>query len=73
MTKTMRCKGFTITRRANGTFKVKYVDCNNRTWECECKNFREAGDYVWNIADNHDIGSEVNHKMCERFDARFFS
>lgn len=62
--KQMRCKGYTITERKDGAFKIKYVSTLG-TYETVCKNFFDAAEWVWNMADNHDIGNHVNHKMCD--------
>ena len=70
-TNTMKFKGFTIARRANGIFNISYKSSDGKIYEGECKNFNEAGEWVWNMADNHNIGREVNHRMCERFEANF--
>lgn len=72
--KRMQCKGFIIAERANGAFFVKYTSRGlGKTWSATVPDFNAAGDWVWNMADNHDIGREVNHKMCAKWGRSFFS
>lgn len=73
MAKRMVCKGFTISERVNGSFHVKYTSKGfGKTWSADVPDFCTAGEWVWNMADNHDIGREVNHKMCEKWGRSFF-
>ncbi len=69
--KTLRGKGFRITEKANGKFKVCLVEKNGKTYEKDNLSFREAGAWVYEMADNNDIGAHVNHKMCEKFNGDF--
>lgn len=64
--KTMRAKGFTIKQKGENLFEVKY-----EKWTFS-GDFKSAGLWVWNMADNHDIGREVNHRMCEVYNRVFF-
>ena len=64
--KRMGCKGFEISERNDGTYKVIYESCFGH-YEDVCRDFCEAGEWVWNMADNHDIGRYVNHRMCDVF------
>ena len=64
--KRMACKGFKISERKDGTYRVVYDSFFGR-YEAVCKDFCDAGEWVWNMADNHDIGNEVNHRMCDVF------
>lgn len=71
--KVMRCKGFTIKEMADGTFRCEYKSKGlGKTYSATLPDFCAAGEWVWNIADNHDIGREVNHKMCARWGRSFF-
>ena len=36
-----------------------------------CKDFCEAGEFVWNFASNHDISHVVCEKMCDVFGKTF--
>lgn len=57
MAKRMVCKGFTISERVNGSFHVKYTSKGfGKTWSADVPDFAAAGEWVWNMADNHDIG-----------------
>lgn len=69
--KKMRCKGFTISERKDGSYKIVYDSFFGR-YEGECPYFCEAGQWVFEMADNHDIGREVNHRMCDVFGKVFF-
>lgn len=70
--KVLKCKGFTIKEMADGSFKCEYKSKGfNTTWTTTAPDFDSAGEWVWNIADNHDIGREVNHKMCEKWGRSF--
>ncbi len=70
--KRMKCKGFTIAERADGSFSVKYESKGfGETWSAVVPDFNAAGEWVWNMADNHDIGREVNHRMCARWQRSF--
>lgn len=73
MKKRMQCKGFKISERNDGTFKIEYVDSYGFVWNGVCKNFFEAGQWVWNMADNHDVARIVNRKMCDAWGKTFFS
>ena len=71
--KKMTCKGFEIKEMADGTYK-----CSVRHWYDKaqkytevCKDFYEAGEFVWNFADNHDISHIVCERMCDVFGKTF--
>lgn len=68
--KKMTCKGFEITERKDGTFRIVYHSYFGR-YEGICPDFYEAGEWVFEMADNHDIGRAVNHKMCDVFGRTF--
>lgn len=68
--KTMTCKGFQITERNDGTFRIVYNSYFGK-YIGVCPNFNEAGEWVFEMADNHDIGRAVNHKMCDVFGRTF--
>ena len=68
--KRMSCKGFKISERNDGSYKIVYDSCFGRH-EGVCPDFSEAGQWVFEMADNHDIGREVNHRMCDVFGKTF--
>ena len=68
--KRMQCKGFKISERKDGKFKVSY-DSFFGHYEQICDDFCDAGSWVYEMADNHDIGREVNHRMCDVFGKTF--
>lgn len=70
---TMTCKGFKITEKANGLFDVRLTEKNGAVYEAKGLSFKKAGSWVFNMADNHDIGAYVNHRMCKKFHSSFFS
>lgn len=70
---TMTCKGFKITEKSNGRFNVRLTEKDGRVYEEKNLTFKHAGEWVYDMAPNNDIGREVNHKMCDRFQRSFFS
>jgi len=68
--KRMQCKGFKVSERKDGSYKVSY-DSFFGHYEAVCKSFADAGEWVFGMADNHDIGSFVNHRMCDVFGKSF--
>ena len=62
----MKCKGFEIREMRNGAYEIK-VDGYTQI----CKSFNEAGEFVWNMADNHEISHAVCTKMCKVFGKKF--
>ena len=69
----IKCKGFTVTENKDGSFRVRYTDkFRNKRYQADKLSFCEAGEWVWNMANNHDIGREVNHKMCAKWQRSFF-
>lgn len=71
--KKMSCKGFTIVEQKDGTYKCSVVHWYDKTKKYTeiCKDFCEAGEFVWNFASNHDISHIVCEKMCSVFGKRF--
>lgn len=68
--KRMQFKGFKISERKDGSYKVSY-DSFFGHYERVYKDFCDAGEWVYGMADNHDIGCAVNHRMCEVFGKTF--
>ncbi len=66
--KQMKFKGFLITQKNDGSFKVVY-DCkaDKKIYGVDCKTFRDATDAAYNLADNHELGHEVTKRMCKRW------
>lgn len=61
---TMSCKGFRITRKIkDGSYTVEF-NLNGSRRKQVFPNFQQAAMFVWEMADNHEIGHEVNGKMC---------
>ncbi len=63
MTK-LQYHGLTFAKMERGGYNVsadhgKYTD--------HCKTFAEATSWVWNMAPNHDIGTEFCHRICNKF------
>lgn len=71
MTMTVEGQKWVIIERDNGKFDVTTVDTLGYRWHESGMTFQEAGCWVWNMADNHDISRAVNHRMCERFNRTF--
>ena len=71
MTMTVERQKWVIIERNDGKFDVMTVDSSGRRWQESGMTFQEAGCWVWNMADNHDISRAVNNKMCERFSRTF--
>lgn len=67
----MRCKGYEITELKNGHFKIKLND-GYKTYQTVCNNFNEAGQWVFEMANNNDHGRYVNQMMCKKFNKTFF-
>ena len=68
--KRMRFKGFWISERSDGSYRIVYDSTFGR-YVGECPNFYEAGEWVFEMANNHDIGRAVNHRMCDVFGKTF--
>ena len=68
----MRFKGFEIKELVGERFKVKLKEKDGSYYESICESFLDAGNWVWNMADNHDIAYEVENKMCDVFGKVFF-
>lgn len=68
--KRMQFKGFKISERKDGSYKVSY-DSFFGHYERVCKDFCDAGEWVYGMADNHDVGCAVNHRMCDVFGKTF--
>ena len=68
--KRMQFKGFKISECKDGSYKVSY-DSFFGHYESVCKDFCDAGEWVYGMADNHDIGCAVNHRMCDVFGKTF--
>lgn len=68
--KKMQCKGFKISERKDGSFKI-ILDDGYGHYETVQPNFKEAGLWVWNMANNNDHAKFVNHRMCEVFERDF--
>lgn len=70
---TMKVEGqrWIITERKDGTFTVWTDDGMGHQWKETGMTFQEAGCWVWNMANNHDVSRAVNHRMCERFGRTF--
>ena len=60
MSKTMVSKGFKFTQLKNGKIKINY-----EKWNDVVNNMSECGQWVWNMADNHDISHDVCVKLCK--------
>jgi len=71
MAKTMRMNGFTITERADGTYKVTRSAGEFRRVTEIHKSFYDAGEAVYEMAPNNDIGAKINHRMCDVFGKTF--
>ena len=71
--KKMTCKGFEIRELANGKYRcsVPKWKGSDEKYVQDCKDFCEAGEFVWNLADNHDISHVVCEKMCDVFGKTF--
>lgn len=73
MTATVERQKWVITELKNGKFSVKTTSTLGKTWKESGMTFQEAGLWVWNMADNHDIAREINHRMCKKFNRVFFT
>ena len=71
MTKRMQSNGFKISERKDGSYRIVLNDSLGGHYETIQKNFKEAGLWVWNMADNHQQAKIVNHRMCEVFNKDF--
>lgn len=71
--KKMQFRGFTIKEFADGKFSASYKSSLGKTYSIERVSYCECGEWVWNIADNHDIGAEANHRMCRKWGRPFFT
>lgn len=72
--KKMTSKGFEIREMADGTYKCSVRHWRDKTQKYSetCKDFREAGEFVWNFAPNHDVSHDVCEKMCDVFGKTFW-
>lgn len=70
--KQMRCHGFEVKENRNGSYSVVLRGKDEMVFQVKGVSFNEAGEWVWNMADNHDIASVVNVKMCKVFGKSFF-
>lgn len=65
---------FVISQRADGLYNMvitdRYPDGDD-VFKYEGLSFLEAGNVAHEMADNNDIGSKVNQRMCEVFGATF--
>jgi len=59
MTKKMQSNGFKFTSHANGTIKIDY-----EKYAATVGGIPSAGEWVWNMAPNHDISHIVCEKLC---------
>ncbi len=59
-----------ITEQKDGTYKIS-ITTSLGTYKGVCHNWYELGSWVYEMADNNDIGSQLNHKMCEAFNRDF--
>ena len=68
---TMTKHGITVRHNNDGTWNVSGKD-NGQRWSMTALSFNEAGQLAFEMADNNDLGREINHKMCEVFGRSFF-
>lgn len=74
MSKTVRYRGFTVTKKDNGTYRIHYNDkyCTKKTYIYESKSFNSIGTWIWNMADNHDESNTLVEKLCRAFNENYF-
>lgn len=68
--KRMRCthqkQTFEICELENGQFRIMCVSALGK-YSDFCKTFADATNWVWNMADNHDISGYVIPRMCDKW------
>ncbi|MGE4353522.1 MAG: hypothetical protein AB7D36_05510 [Oscillospiraceae bacterium] len=64
MAKVIQYKGMKFKANANGTYTVSSDSGKYSSTE---KTFHGATEWLWNMADNHDIGNEFCHRICRAF------
>ena len=62
--KQLRYKGMSFRANKNGSFSVS---SDNGKYKAVVSSFGAATDWIWNMADNHDIGREFCHRICKAF------
>jgi hypothetical protein len=60
----MRYKGMSFKENKDGTYTVT---SENGRFKDVCKTFGEATSWIWNMADNHDIGNAFVRRICEKY------
>jgi len=60
-----------ITEKQDDIYEVSLTDSLGDTYKGVCHSWYELGSWVYEMADNNDIGSELNHKMCAAFGKEF--
>lgn len=60
----MKFKGMSFKANKNGTFTVT---SDNGKYKQVCKTFGQATNWIWNMADNHDIGNEFCRRICNKY------
>jgi hypothetical protein len=59
--------GFEIELKPNSLFSIALHDSLGGDYQEDELTFKQALDWIWNMADNHDISHEVIGKMCSVF------
>lgn len=60
-----------ITEQKDGAYEVSLVDSLGGTYKSVCHSWYELGSWVYEMADNNEIGSRLNEKMCLAFGKDF--
>ena len=59
----MQYKGMTFQKKENGTF---IVSSDNGKFKDECQSFEDATMWLYNMADNKDIGNAFISRICKK-------
>lgn len=62
-------KGMTFKNNKNGTFTVT---SDYGKYECVCESFGEATLWIYNMANNNDVGNEFVRRICDAFKCNVF-
>ena len=65
---TIQHKGLYFRSNSDGTFTVKSTKTNGKVFKQIAKTFAEATEFLYNMADNNEIGNEMCEKLCKKFD-----
>ena len=64
---TIQHKGLYFRSNSDGTFTVKSTKTNGKVFKQIAKTFAEATEFLYNMADNNEIGNEMCEKLCKKF------